>query len=46
MLLPSTTFSTIPDIVRSLVQNGLVMGILVAMILQFAIPWKRFENPS
>ena len=46
MLLPSTTFSTIPDIVRSLVQNGLVMGILVAMILQFAIPWKRFEDLS
>jgi xanthine/uracil permease len=46
MLVPSTAFSTIPDIVRSLVQNGLVMGILVAMILQFTIRWERFENPS
>jgi xanthine/uracil permease len=46
MILPSTAFSTIPDIVRSLLQNGLVMGIVVAMILEFAIPWKRFEDPS
>jgi xanthine/uracil permease len=46
MLLPSTAFSTIPDLVRSLVANGLVMGILAAMILQFAIPWKRVEDPS
>ncbi len=46
MLLPSNAFSTIPDVVRSLVQNGLVMGILVAMILQFALRWERFENPS
>ncbi|HET9921594.1 MAG TPA: uracil/xanthine transporter [Ktedonobacteraceae bacterium] len=46
MLIPSTAFSTIPDIVRSLIQNGLVMGILVAMILEFAIPWERFGDPS
>ena len=46
MIIPSTAFSTIPDIVRSLVQNGLVMGILVAMLLEFAVPWQRFENPA
>ena len=45
-IIPSTAFGTIPDLVRSLVQNGLVMGILVAMIVQFAIPWKRIEKPS
>jgi len=45
-IIPSTAFSTIPDLVRSLVQNGLVMGILVAMIVQFAIPWQRVEKPS
>lgn len=45
LIIPSTAFSTIPDIVRSLVQNGLVMGILAAMLLEFAVPWKKFENP-
>ncbi len=44
MNIPSTAFSTIPDLVRSLVQNGLVMGILVAMILEFAIPWRSVDK--
>lgn len=46
MNIPSTAFSTIPDLVRSLVQNGLVMGILMAMFLEFAIPWKKVDQQA
>jgi len=46
MLIPSTAFSTIPGLVRSLVQNGLVMGIIVAVVVEFAIPWQRIEHAA
>ena len=44
MNIPATAFSSIPDLVRSLVQNGLVMGILAAMVMELAIPWRKVEK--
>ncbi len=41
MTVPPTAFSSIPALIRTLVQNGLVMGILVAMILEHAIHWDK-----
>ena len=40
MLIPASAFSTIPAIVRPLLQSGLVMGILVAMLFEHAVRWK------
>ena len=41
MTVPPTAFNSIPAIMRTLLQNGLVMGILVAMILEHTIRWDR-----
>ncbi|GAC1648335.1 MAG: uracil/xanthine transporter [Ktedonobacteraceae bacterium] len=41
MTVPSTAFSSIPSIIRPLLQNGLVMGILLAMVLEHTIRWER-----
>lgn len=41
MTIPGTAFSTIPDLLRTLVQNGLVMGILLAMLLEHTIRWEQ-----
>lgn len=39
MTLPAITFSSIPALVRPLLQNGLVMGILLAIVLEHSIRW-------
>ncbi len=39
MTLPAITFSSIPALVRPLLQNGLVMGILLAIVLELGIRW-------
>lgn len=39
MTLPSITFSSIPALVRPLLQSGLVMGILLAIVLELTIRW-------
>ncbi len=44
MSLPPTVFSSIPDLARTLVQNGLVMGILLAMILDNVISWEKLKE--
>ena len=41
MTVPPTAFNSIPAIMRTLLQNGLVMGILVAMILEHTIRWDK-----
>jgi xanthine/uracil permease len=43
MTIPGSAFSTIPDLVRTLLQNGLVMGILLAMLLENTIRWDRLK---
>ncbi len=39
MTIPSIAFSSVPALVRPLLQNGLVMGILLAIILEHSIRW-------
>jgi len=43
MTIPGSAFSTIPDLVRTLLQNGLIMGILLAMLLENTIRWDRLK---
>ncbi len=38
---PATAFDTIPAIARPLVENGQVMGILLAIIMELVVPWDR-----
>src|SRR5579884_1300855 len=41
LALPATVFSTVPAIVRPLLQNGLVMGILLAMVMEHLVRWEK-----
>lgn len=41
MTIPATAFTSIPAIIRPLLQNGLVMGILLAIILEQIIRWDK-----
>ena len=43
MTIPGSAFSTIPDLVRTLLQNGLIIGILLAMLLENTIRWDRLK---
>lgn len=40
MIIPSSAFVSIPALIRPLVQSGLVMGILLALILENTIRWE------
>ncbi len=44
MTIPATAFSTLPAIVRPLLQNGLVMGILLAIILEQVVRWDKLAS--
>jgi len=44
MTIPGAAFSTIPDLVRTLLQNGLVMGILLAMVSENIIHWDHLKT--
>lgn len=39
--IPAPVFSTVPPIVRPLLQNGLVMGILLAIVLEYVVDWEK-----
>jgi xanthine/uracil permease len=43
LALPPTVFSTVPAIVRPLLQNGLVMGILLAIVMELAVKWEKVK---
>lgn len=43
MTIPTTAFSTVPAIVRPLLQNGLVMGIALAIVLELVIRWDKLS---
>jgi xanthine/uracil permease len=43
LTLPATVFNSVPAIVRPLLQNGLVMGILLAMVMEHAVRWERVK---
>lgn len=44
LALPATVFSTVPAIVRPLLQNGLVMGILLALVMEHGVRWEKVER--
>ncbi len=46
MIIPSSTFASIPTLIRPLLQSGLVMGILLALILENTIRWESQERTS
>ncbi len=41
--IPPTAFNSIPAIMRPLLQSGLVMGILLAMVLEHTIRWDKHK---
>ena len=41
MAVPAPAFSTIPAYIRPLLQNGLVVGIILAMLLEHSIRWEQ-----
>ncbi|GAC1636355.1 MAG: uracil/xanthine transporter [Ktedonobacteraceae bacterium] len=41
MTVPPAAFSSVPSIIRPLLQSGLVMGILLAIVLEHTIRWER-----
>ncbi|RDW15471.1 uracil/xanthine transporter [Oceanobacillus chungangensis] len=42
MTMPASYFTTIPSIVRPLVSNGLLVGIMLAILLEGFVDWDRF----
>ncbi len=44
MTIPASAFLPLPALVRILAQNGLVLGILVALIIEIAIPRSQATN--
>jgi len=44
MNLPREVFAGLPALIRPLLSNGLLMGILLAVILENFIHWDRFSE--
>ncbi|AXI11194.1 uracil/xanthine transporter [Oceanobacillus zhaokaii] len=42
MTMPASYFTTLPSIIRPLVSNGLLMGILLAIVLESIVDWDRY----
>lgn len=42
--MPSEAFTTLPAAIRPLVSNGLLMGVLLAILLENGINWSQFEG--
>lgn len=43
MTLPASTFDALPSLVRPIVSSGLLVGIILALILENVFPWDRFD---
>jgi len=41
MTMPANYFATIPDFIRPLVSSGLLVGIILALVLENLFPWDR-----
>lgn len=41
LALPPTVFTSVPALLRPLLQNGLVMGILLAMMMEHTVRWQK-----
>ncbi|MBM7645877.1 xanthine/uracil permease [Scopulibacillus daqui] len=46
MTLPPSTFATLPGIIRPIMSNGLLVGILLALILENFFSWDRYGLPK
>lgn len=44
MTIPSAAFSGIPMVIRPLLSNGLLVGILLAVILENTIDWSKYKE--
>ncbi len=44
MNIPASAFSTIPMMIRPLVSNGMLMGILLAILLENTVRWDKFDR--
>lgn len=44
MNIPAKTFASIPMLIRPLLSNGLIMGILIAVLLENLIDWSKLET--
>lgn len=45
MNIPANMFSSVPMLIRPLLSNGLIIGILIAVLLENVIDWSKFDNP-
>ncbi|MCE5170197.1 uracil/xanthine transporter [Paenibacillus profundus] len=43
MTIPNEAWVQIPALVRPLVSNGLLMGILLTLLLEWLVPWERLD---
>ncbi|WP_090399813.1 uracil/xanthine transporter [Natribacillus halophilus] len=41
MTMPGTYFSSLPELWQPLLSNGLLVGLMLAIVLEMAIPWDR-----
>lgn len=41
MTMPANYFETLPEVLRPLVSNGLLVGIMLALLLENLVPWER-----
>lgn len=46
MTMPANYFETLPDMLRPLVSNGLLVGIILALLMENLFPWERIGVSS
>lgn len=44
--LPAKTFQSLPGFAQAICANGMLVGILLAILLENLVPWKRLEGPG
>lgn len=44
MVIPSSAFTDVPQMIRPLLSNGLLVGILLAILLENTIKWTKYET--
>lgn len=46
MNLPPVAFSSLPVLIQPLISNGLLMGLILAIIMEFTVKWSLIEEPE
>lgn len=44
--MPSTSFATLPGFARAIFGNGMLVGIILALLLENTVRWSKFEDTS